>query len=87
MESRSTNSTTVWLESWSAMKTIMKVPTFQFIVLQGLIGSVPWTAIVFITLWFELIGTFLFCTIIWHLLVSREIKGSNETKLEIDPRV
>ncbi|XP_042061110.1 uncharacterized protein LOC121805362 [Salvia splendens] len=56
METRTTSSTTIWLESWSAMKTIMKVPTFQFIVLQGLVGSVPWTAIVFITLWFELIG-------------------------------
>ncbi|KAL8473264.1 hypothetical protein ACS0TY_030193 [Phlomoides rotata] len=56
IDSRSTRPATVWLESWTAMKSIMKVPTFQFIVLQGLVGSVPWTAIVFITLWFELIG-------------------------------
>jgi len=36
----------------------MKVKTFQIIVLQGIIGSLPWTAIVFFTMWFELIGTF-----------------------------
>jgi hypothetical protein len=34
----------------------MKVKTFQIIVLQGIIGSLPWTAIVFFTMWFELIG-------------------------------
>ncbi|XP_051127516.1 uncharacterized protein LOC127248956 [Andrographis paniculata] len=45
---------TIWLESWIAMKTVMKVPTFQFIVLQGLVGSVPWTAIVFITLRYDI---------------------------------
>ncbi|KAL3844858.1 hypothetical protein ACJIZ3_002261 [Penstemon smallii] len=55
---RSVNSSsaTVWSESWAAMKGVMKIQTFQFIVLQGLVGSVPWTAIVFITLWLELIG-------------------------------
>ncbi|KAL6498132.1 hypothetical protein OROGR_028529 [Orobanche gracilis] len=53
---KSTRSATIWYESWTAMKAVIKVPTFQFIVLQGLVGSVPWTAIVFITLWFELIG-------------------------------
>lgn len=52
----SANSVSVWLESWQAMKLVMRVPTFQFIVLQGIVGSVPWTAIVFFTLWFELIG-------------------------------
>ncbi|KAG9135819.1 hypothetical protein Leryth_002536 [Lithospermum erythrorhizon] len=46
----------IWLESWNSTKSVMKVPTFQFIVMQGLVGSVPWTAIVFFTLWFELIG-------------------------------
>ncbi|XP_019154670.1 PREDICTED: uncharacterized protein LOC109151204 [Ipomoea nil] len=46
----------IWVESWTAMKAVMKVQTFQFIVLQGLVGSIPWTAIVFFTLWFELIG-------------------------------
>ncbi|KAL3630323.1 hypothetical protein CASFOL_023307 [Castilleja foliolosa] len=56
IDNRPTRSATIWYESWTAMKTVIKVPTFQFIVLQGLVGSVPWTAIVFITLWFELIG-------------------------------
>ncbi|MCL7031437.1 hypothetical protein MKW94_013425 [Papaver nudicaule] len=46
----------VWSESWRAMKTVMKVQTFQFIVMQGVVGSLPWTAIVFSTMWFELIG-------------------------------
>ncbi|KAL7141732.1 hypothetical protein ABFS83_08G073300 [Erythranthe nasuta] len=56
IENKSLRSSTVWWESWVAMKTVMKVPTFQFIVLQGLVGSIPWTAMVFITLWFELMG-------------------------------
>ena len=38
------------------MKAVMKVQTFQVIVLQGLVGSLPWTAMVFFTMWFELIG-------------------------------
>ncbi|EPS71312.1 hypothetical protein M569_03447, partial [Genlisea aurea] len=56
MENRSSKSTNVWYESWTAMKAVMKIPTFQFIVLQGLVGSIPWTAFVFVTLWLELIG-------------------------------
>ena len=50
------NSVSIWLESWTATKAVVKVPTFQIIVLQGLVGSLPWTAMVFFTLWFELIG-------------------------------
>ncbi|KAI3945381.1 hypothetical protein MKW92_029588 [Papaver armeniacum] len=46
----------VWSESWRAMKTVMRLKTFQFIVLQGIVGSLPWTAMVFFTMWFELIG-------------------------------
>ncbi|KAF3953633.1 hypothetical protein CMV_020939 [Castanea mollissima] len=45
-----------WRESWMAMKTVMKVQTFQVIVLQGIVGSLPWTAMVFFTMWFELVG-------------------------------
>lgn len=48
--------TSVWLESWTAMKAVTKVQTFQIIVLQGVVGSLPWTAMVFFTMWFELIG-------------------------------
>ncbi|XP_070024165.1 uncharacterized protein [Nicotiana sylvestris] len=50
------NSVSIWMESWTAMRSVIKVQTFQFIVLQGLVGSLPWTAFVFFTLWFELIG-------------------------------
>ncbi|KAI4967213.1 hypothetical protein ZWY2020_029480 [Hordeum vulgare] len=46
----------IWMDSWVAMRSVMKVKTFQIIVLQGIIGSLPWTAIVFFTMWFELIG-------------------------------
>jgi MFS family permease len=48
----------VWLESWAAMKSVVKVQTFQIIVLQGIVGSLPWTAMVFFTMWFELIGNY-----------------------------
>ncbi|GAB4848883.1 hypothetical protein Ancab_003693 [Ancistrocladus abbreviatus] len=50
------SSASLWMESWTAMKAVMKVQTFQVIVLQGLVGSLPWTAMVFFTMWFELIG-------------------------------
>ncbi|KAI3768068.1 hypothetical protein L2E82_18500 [Cichorium intybus] len=53
---RDSNSGSIWAESWTAMKAVMKVQTFQIIVLQGLVGSLPWTAMVFFTMWFELIG-------------------------------
>ncbi|PWA80151.1 major facilitator superfamily domain protein [Artemisia annua] len=46
----------VWAESWLAMKGVMKIKTFQIIVLQGLVGSLPWTSMVFFNMWFQLIG-------------------------------
>ncbi|XP_064961510.1 uncharacterized protein LOC135610658 isoform X2 [Musa acuminata AAA Group] len=46
----------IWSSSWLAMRSVMKVKTFQIIVLQGIVGSLPWTAMVFFTMWFELIG-------------------------------
>ncbi|KAG5241284.1 Major facilitator superfamily protein [Salix suchowensis] len=46
----------IWTESWTATKAVMKVKTFQIIVLQGIVGSLPWTAMVFFTMWFELIA-------------------------------
>uniref|UniRef100_A0A1J3K0N1 Protein spinster n=1 Tax=Noccaea caerulescens TaxID=107243 RepID=A0A1J3K0N1_NOCCA len=51
-----TNSSSVWNESWTAIKAVVKVRTFQVIILQGIVGSLPWTAMVFFTMWFELIG-------------------------------
>ncbi|KAF8409913.1 hypothetical protein HHK36_002432 [Tetracentron sinense] len=56
VEKGKAGSAPVWADSWMAMKTVMKVQTFQIIVLQGIVGSVPWTAMVFFTMWFELIG-------------------------------
>ncbi|XP_018438811.1 putative glycerol-3-phosphate transporter 5 [Raphanus sativus] len=50
------SSNSVWMESWVAIKDVTKLRTFQIIVLQGIIGSVPWNAMVFWTMWFELIG-------------------------------
>ncbi|KAL5715163.1 hypothetical protein ACHQM5_017027 [Ranunculus cassubicifolius] len=49
-------SPSVWNDSWTAMKSVMRVQTFQIIVLQGIVGSLPWTSMVFFTMWFELIG-------------------------------
>lgn len=49
----------LWSESLSAMRAVMKVKTFQIIVLQGIVGMLPWTAMVFFTMWFELIGKFI----------------------------
>jgi hypothetical protein len=46
----------MWLDSWIATKAVMQVPTFQIIVLQGLVGTLPWMAMVFFTMWLELIG-------------------------------
>ncbi|CDP06204.1 unnamed protein product [Coffea canephora] len=56
MDKGNANSVSLWVESWQAMKAVTRVPTFQYIVLQGIVGSLPWTALVFLTLWFELIG-------------------------------
>lgn len=50
------SSSSVWVESWKATKAVIKVKTFQIIVLQGIVGTLPWTAMVFFTMWFELIG-------------------------------
>ncbi|XP_020530174.1 uncharacterized protein LOC18445914 isoform X2 [Amborella trichopoda] len=49
-------SPSTWEDSWMAMKSVMKVHTFRIVVLQGIVGSLPWTAMVFFTMWFELIG-------------------------------
>ncbi|CAG9462739.1 unnamed protein product [Pedinophyceae sp. YPF-701] len=38
------------------LRTVMLVPTFVIIILQGIVGSTPWNALVFMTLYFQLIG-------------------------------
>ncbi|XP_043722142.1 uncharacterized MFS-type transporter YwfA-like, partial [Telopea speciosissima] len=37
-------------------KSVMKVPSFQIIVAQGVAGSFPWSALSFAPMWLELIG-------------------------------
>ncbi|KAG0481673.1 hypothetical protein HPP92_012531 [Vanilla planifolia] len=49
-------SSSVWADSWSTMISVVKVQTFQIIILQGIVGSLPGCAMVFFTMWFELIG-------------------------------
>lgn len=41
---------------WKGTKKVLKVPTFQVILGQGLAGQVPWQAMSFTTLWLELLG-------------------------------
>ncbi|XP_050208278.1 uncharacterized protein LOC126657613 [Mercurialis annua] len=56
IEKNNSSVSSVWTESWIAMQAVMKVKTFQIIVLQGIVGSLPWTAMVFFAMWFQLIG-------------------------------
>ena len=37
-------------------KDVVRVPTFQIIVAQGVAGSVPWSALGFAAMWLELVG-------------------------------
>jgi MFS family permease len=37
-------------------KSVMRISTFQIIVAQGVMGSFPWYALSFLSMWFELIG-------------------------------
>ncbi|XVF17230.1 hypothetical protein REPUB_Repub10bG0101800 [Reevesia pubescens] len=37
-------------------KSVMRIPTFQIIVAQGVSGSFPWSALSFAPMWLELIG-------------------------------
>jgi len=41
---------------WSDLTQIVTIPSFKIIILQGVIGSLPWNAMVFFTLWFQLVG-------------------------------
>lgn len=49
-------SPSMWRDSWFAVQAVLKIRSFQIIVLQGLVGSLPWASMVFFTMWFELIG-------------------------------
>ncbi|XP_049405535.1 thiamine pathway transporter THI73-like, partial [Solanum stenotomum] len=37
-------------------KTVIKVPSFQILIAQGVSGTFPWSALSFATMWLELIG-------------------------------
>ncbi|KAJ6834505.1 uncharacterized protein M6B38_334610 [Iris pallida] len=43
-------------ELFKEAKTVMKIPSFQIIVAQGVTGSFPWSALSFAPMWLELIG-------------------------------
>jgi MFS family permease len=45
-----------WRASLRDMGNIITVPTFGIIVLQGIVGTTPWSALVFLTLYFQLLG-------------------------------
>ncbi|KAI3436365.1 hypothetical protein D9Q98_002418 [Chlorella vulgaris] len=36
--------------------SVLRIPTFGIIVAQGIMGSIPWSALVFLTLYFQLLG-------------------------------
>uniref|UniRef100_A0ACD5X0H4 Uncharacterized protein n=1 Tax=Avena sativa TaxID=4498 RepID=A0ACD5X0H4_AVESA len=37
-------------------KEVVRIPTFQILVAQGVAGSVPWSALTFAVMWLELVG-------------------------------
>ncbi|CAD6343843.1 unnamed protein product [Miscanthus lutarioriparius] len=37
-------------------KAVMRIPSFQVIIAQGLTGSFPWSALLFTAMWLELVG-------------------------------
>ncbi|KAI3986512.1 hypothetical protein MKX01_031535 [Papaver californicum] len=43
-------------ELYLEAKSVMKIPSFQIIVAQGVSGSFPWSALSFAPMWLELIG-------------------------------
>lgn len=42
--------------TWQSVKMVLSVPTFVMIVVQGIVGTFPWNAIVFMTHYLQLIG-------------------------------
>ena len=45
-----------WRSTLADVARIVTIPTFGIIVLQGIVGTTPWSALVFLTLYFQLIG-------------------------------
>ena len=42
--------------SWQEIRSMLLIPSFLVIILQGIVGSTPWNALVFFTLWLQLVG-------------------------------
>ncbi|CAG9466628.1 unnamed protein product [Pedinophyceae sp. YPF-701] len=42
--------------SWAELKWVLQRKTFLIIVLQGIMGSTPWNALIFFTLWLQMLG-------------------------------
>lgn len=42
--------------AWRDLKHILGIRTFQMIIAQGVVGSIPWQAVGFFTLWLQLLG-------------------------------
>ncbi|KAK9801849.1 hypothetical protein WJX73_001027 [Symbiochloris irregularis] len=43
-------------QMYEDVMTVMRIRTFQLIILQGIVGTTPWCAMVFFTLWLQLLG-------------------------------
>ncbi|KAG7668874.1 hypothetical protein Ndes2526B_g00583 [Nannochloris sp. 'desiccata'] len=41
---------------WQSIYSILRIPSFQVIVLQGIVGSIPWQAMAMMTLWLQLLN-------------------------------
>lgn len=41
---------------WKDVRWMLSIRTFQFIIAQGVVGSTPWNAMIFFTLWLQLLG-------------------------------
>jgi MFS family permease len=51
-------------------KSVIKIPSFQILVAQGVSGSFPWSALSFATLWLELIGfSHMTTALLWSLFI------------------
>eukprot|EP01025_Chloroclados_australasicus_P021392 TRINITY_DN224_c2_g1_i2.p1 TRINITY_DN224_c2_g1~~TRINITY_DN224_c2_g1_i2.p1 ORF type:complete len:531 (+),score=44.75 TRINITY_DN224_c2_g1_i2:400-1992(+) len=51
-----TSSFTMLKKLWKDVKAVIMVPTFIIIILQGIVGSFPWNALVYLTLYLQLAG-------------------------------
>ena len=45
-----------WEELTAGVLQVVRIRTFQVIVAQGVVGQIPWIAMLFFTLWLELLG-------------------------------